>query len=218
MNLDVNEVFETVQGEARWTGTPAVFVRLQGCDVGCPWCDTKYTWKKENQVPFSQMIDKKDASDSYASVDACLLADWICETFRATHIVITGGEPCDYDLTDLTNALCHKGRTTQIETSGTRVVLASPATWVTVSPKIGMPGGYKIMPEALNRADEIKMPIGKPADILRLKDVLLERPKMRLVWLQPLSQSKKATKLCIEEATKNGWRISCQTHKYLGVR
>ncbi len=43
----VNEIFETIQGEATYTGTPAVFVRLQGCPVGCPWCDTKHTWDVE---------------------------------------------------------------------------------------------------------------------------------------------------------------------------
>jgi hypothetical protein len=42
--LPVNEFFETVQGEATFTGMPSTFVRLQRCDVGCPWCDTKYTW------------------------------------------------------------------------------------------------------------------------------------------------------------------------------
>ena len=42
--LRINEVFPTIQGEATYTGTPATFIRLQGCPVGCSWCDTKHTW------------------------------------------------------------------------------------------------------------------------------------------------------------------------------
>ena len=42
--LNINEMFETIQGEGAHTGIPSIFVRLQGCPVGCPWCDTKHTW------------------------------------------------------------------------------------------------------------------------------------------------------------------------------
>ena len=41
--LKINEIFDTIQGEAYFTGTPATFIRLQGCPVGCNWCDTKHT-------------------------------------------------------------------------------------------------------------------------------------------------------------------------------
>src|SRR4030095_15435994 len=40
----VAEVFYSIQGEGATAGTPAVFARLQGCTVGCAWCDTKYSW------------------------------------------------------------------------------------------------------------------------------------------------------------------------------
>ena len=43
--LPINEVYWTIQGEGVHTGVPALFVRMQGCAVGCPWCDTKHTWK-----------------------------------------------------------------------------------------------------------------------------------------------------------------------------
>ena len=44
--LKINEIFDTIQGEAFYTGTPATFIRLQGCPVGCHWCDTKHTWSE----------------------------------------------------------------------------------------------------------------------------------------------------------------------------
>ena len=47
IRYSINEIFASVQGEGLLAGTPAVFVRLQGCPVHCPWCDTKYSWKED---------------------------------------------------------------------------------------------------------------------------------------------------------------------------
>ena len=72
MKYPINEVFETVQGEGTYTGTPAVFLRLQGCGVGCPWCDTKHTWALdiERETSMSSVMDKKEDSDAWAAMDA----------------------------------------------------------------------------------------------------------------------------------------------------
>lgn len=220
MSYPVNEIFETVQGEAHFTGTPAVFVRLQGCDVGCPWCDTKHTWpvNPTEEVPIAAMMAKDRDGQTWADMSAEQIAEAVSE-FRARHVVITGGEPCNYELSPLCAALLAAGRTVQIETSGTRTVNASGSVWVTVSPKIGMPGGFKVRADAIERADEIKFPVGKPTDVDTLKGLLREhRWRPSLVWLQPLSRSEKATKLAIEAATENGWRVSIQTHHLIGVR
>jgi 7-carboxy-7-deazaguanine synthase len=224
----INEIFETVQGEAYYTGTPAVFVRLQGCTVGCPWCDTKHTWpvNAADAASIDHMLAKKDSEQSYANMTVEQIVEAV-NRFKARHVVITGGEPCDYDLTELTKALPGPDglRTVQIETSGTVLPQAAYWTWITVSPKIDMPGGRKVLLSALREADEIKMPVGKQVDIDKLKALLASMGEQSrgksgppLVWLQPLSQSEKATELCVQAATENGWRISIQTHKYLNVR
>ena len=218
--LPVNEVFETIQGEATFTGMPAVFVRLQGCDVGCPWCDTKHTWSlaEANRVSASEMSHKQSDAPTYAVLAENELLE-LLETSWSRHVVITGGEPCEWDLTDLTAAIIDSGSTVQIETSGTREVRADSRAWVTLSPKIDMPGGLPVLDSAMARADELKMPVGKPADIVRLRDLLAKHPAfIGSVWLQPLSQNERATELCVTAATENGWRISIQTHKFIGVR
>lgn len=219
-DLPVNEIFETIQGEATFTGMPAMFVRLQGCVVGCPWCDTKHTWSLDpaNRVSATDMLNKRSDAPTYAALAPGELMN-VIEKGWPRHVVITGGEPCEYDLTQLTAAIIEGGRTVQIETSGTREVNADRRAWITLSPKIDMPGGLPLLESAMVRADELKMPVGKPADVVRLRTLLNDHPGfIGAVWLQPLSQNEKATQLCVEAATVNGWRVSIQTHKFIGVR
>lgn len=161
--LPINEIFETIQGEARKAGTPSVFVRLQACPVRCPWCDTKHTWfvDPERRVSIADMMIKTEDTHTLAmmSPEDVLLA---VQAFSARHVVITGGEPALYDLRPLTTLLVGSGFSVQLETSGTQAILANPYTWVTVSPKVGMPGRRSVLAEALRRANEIKRP--KPAE------------------------------------------------------
>ena len=92
----VNEIFETIQGEGSYTGTPAIFVRLQGCPVGCAWCDTKHTWDIEPAllIALSDTSTKKAESDHWASASADdLLALFNGRGYRARHVVVTGGGP-----------------------------------------------------------------------------------------------------------------------------
>lgn len=224
--LPVNEIFATIQGEATFTGTPSMFVRLQGCDVGCPWCDTKHTWpiNPTEDVPIATMLAKTGDSQQYAGMSVAQIVE-VCKK-GPRHIVITGGEPFMHNLSELSKALIADGHSVQVETSGTELPFAHNDTFVTVSPKIDMPGKRNVLMAALERANEIKMPVGKPADIEKLLSLLNKHAGVReraingrvTIWLQPISQSKKATELCVASATKYGWRVSIQTHKLLGVR
>jgi 7-carboxy-7-deazaguanine synthase len=83
-----------------------------------------------------------------------------------------------------------------------------------------MPGGKAVLSECIRRANEIKMPIGKVADIEKLKYFLDSNSIASNIpiWLQPLSQNPTATKLCIEQALLNNWRLSLQTHKFINIR
>ncbi len=100
--LPLVEDFYTIQGEGFHAGKPAYFIRLGGCDVGCRWCDAKYTWNPRLYPPTDvrTVIDRATACPAQA-------------------IVITGGEPLLYPLGVLTETLHAKGLEIFLETSGT---------------------------------------------------------------------------------------------------
>lgn len=217
----VNEVFQTVQGEGSFTGTPATFIRMQGCDIGCPWCDTKHTWERraEERFPLPVVASKTEvASRAWADATVEQLVAQAVERFTARHVVITGGEPCTYDLEPLTGALLARGLEVQVETSGTYPVRVADGTFVTVSPKVGMPGGREVLRDVVAACDELKLPIGRARDYERFADLIDLVPGHAVVYLQPLSQSPAATRACVDLATAHGHRVSVQVHKYLGLR
>src|SRR5438876_5829707 len=136
MRLRVSEVFTSIQGEGPSVGTPSVFVRLQGCTVGCTWCDTKYSWKPGGglEMPLDEVL----ARVNDAGVD---------------NVVVTGGEPLEHPaFVPLVSALGDLGRRIEVETAGT---LEPPPVRVdqwNVSLKLAHSG----VPEAVRlRADAI---------------------------------------------------------------
>ena len=217
----VNNIYTCIQGEGVLTGVPMTLLRLHGCGVGCPWCDTKETWN----VSAAHKVDGIDATlganENWCEASASELAAFIAHNHAGPQwVLVTGGEPADQDLEGLVNALHDAHLKVALETSGTaNGHLWANFDWVCVSPKINMPGGKQILPAAIESADEIKMVVGKRADIDTLEG-LLERCRTKpnvTICLQPVSQSPKATELCIETVQQKGWRLSAQLHKYLAL-
>lgn len=195
--LPVMESFYTVQGEGQYTGTPAYFIRLGGCDVGCTWCDVKESWD--------------------ASIHPQMRVEAIAEAAAATGTpiaVVTGGEPAMYDLTELTRALKSRGLRTHIETSGV-YALTGEWDWVTFSPK-----KFKAPQEEIySQTDELKVVVFHPSD-LNWAEGFAERIRPgALRYLQPeWSRREKNTALIFDYVRAHpSWRISLQTHKYIGV-
>lgn len=197
----VNNLYPTVQGEGGQVGTPMVIVRLQGCPVGCVFCDTPESWEVAGpQVPAPQIADRVKA----------LGLRWA---------LVTGGEPTWYDLRALTVAL-HKSKIrTALETAGVYPITGQ-WDWVTVSPK---PAGLiPFHPDALSHAHEVKWIVGRGGDIEDL-DQFLQRwggPKQgpRRVSLQPMSTARVATAACLDALMQHpDWHLSLQTHKMLGI-
>lgn len=218
----INEVFESIQGEGAYTGLPSIFVRLQGCPVGCPWCDTKHTWTIDAALSRSaeQVMIEKQESEHWFSGDVMdLLALFAEHKYQAKHVVVTGGEPCLYDLRPLSATLIDSGYSIQIETSGTYEIQVHEDAWVTVSPKVNMPGGRAVLTSAMLRANEIKHPVAMQKHIDELDQVLLLLGKQAppVIYLQPISLQKRATELAMSTCIARNWRLSLQTHKFIGI-
>lgn len=217
----INELFETLQGEGSFTGQPSIFLRLQGCPVGCSWCDTKHTWEihPELEISSQQLLSKSEETEQWSNLSLDDIANiFVLQGYKAKHIVITGGEPCMFDLTQLCEYFEAKGYSCQVETSGTFEIRVSKNCWVTVSPKVNMRGGYDILASAMQRANEIKHPVATEQHIDDLKALLaLFKVENKQVYLQPISQKQRATELAIATCIENNWRLSVQVHKYIGI-
>lgn len=126
-SLDVYSIFgPTIQGEGPLTGHPAVFVRLAGCNLQCPQCDTEYSDARVRQRMSPEAVVQAVAAITDVHPGPQL-------------VVITGGEPFRQAIGLLTQLLEDSGYQIQIETNGTLPPppgLAS-STWVVVSPKAG---------------------------------------------------------------------------------
>lgn len=133
-HYQVNELFHTVQGEGVLVGTPSTFIRLQGCTVGCVWCDTKYTWA---------------AGGNRWSVES------IMQELKYHHVVVTGGEPTMYNLDGLLVALQGEGHYVQLETSGQNGIKGMVLPdWITWSPKENLK--YDAAYDIKDSANEVK--------------------------------------------------------------
>jgi 7-carboxy-7-deazaguanine synthase len=229
--IRVNTVYPSIQGEGAMTGRPMVLIRLQGCSVGCPWCDTKETWPilgngsrhGDDLTLYSTLADAIRNPRGYSILSEDNIAAFARDVApNIDTALVTGGEPAEQDLGVLTECLRGRGFRTSLETSGTALGhLGGSWDWITVSPKIGMPGGRPILDDAIAVADEIKFVVCNEADLSRniawLSDRRMKMKPTLIVSLQPVSQSRAATEICVGECLRSGWNLSLQVHKYAGL-
>jgi 7-carboxy-7-deazaguanine synthase len=218
----VNDIYTCVQGEGVQTGVAMVLLRLHGCDVGCPWCDTKETWAFDAALEVDSIEAALGANGRFCYRTAEQIAAYITANHPGPKwILVTGGEPAQYDCRELVEGLQARGYKAALETSGTETGhVEAGFDWVCVSPKQDMPGGKVVKTAAMRSADEIKQVVGKQDDIDKLDRLLAENDLKEVVQscLQPVSTSQKATELCLEVVQARGWRLSLQMHKYIGVK
>ena len=217
--IRVNTIYGAIQGEGVKTGVPMVILRLQGCSVGCPYCDTREAWDTDEVDRVPLLAAARGRSPRWTQMEPSEIAVIIRYDYPTYDwVLITGGEPAEQDLSELVEVLHDADFRVALETSGTASGhLGTGVDWVCVSPKIGMPGGQEIIPEVIREADEIKHVVGKQAHIDQLDQLLFEYGinGTTEISLQPMSQDRRATALCVETVQQRGWRLSLQMHKYV---
>lgn len=203
LRLPIHETFQsTIQGEGYWTGALADFIRLAGCPVGCPWCDTGYA------------EGGKDLPKKPRSIHE-LLAE-----LKSPRVVITGGEPFIHsNLPHLVQALLAIGKQVSIETSGAYWQEISPAAWITLSPKQHVSPKFPVQEQFWTRANEIKLVIGTGEEVEFYQKHLSECLDC-LVFLQPeWNNSSRSIALILDLLKQNpSYKLSLQVHKYIGVQ
>jgi 7-carboxy-7-deazaguanine synthase len=244
--LDVHSIFYTIQGEGPFCGTPAVFIRLAGCNLQCPACDTDYTSKRrwmstDEIVDFVRTIPRITAAEGF---DAAMSGEpQAISYFTNGLVVITGGEPLRQS--DAVGLLALKLQQRlqcyiQIETNGTlpppdisilnRDINERRGLYIVVSPKTGKVHqltsmwacAYKYVMNADSVADD-----GLPQHALhhKLGTLKLARPPADfkgVVYLQPqddysIEENKRNQDACVQSCMRHGYVLQLQTHKILGL-
>jgi 7-carboxy-7-deazaguanine synthase len=216
---DVFKIFYTMQGEGPFNGTPAVFLRMSGCNLQCPACDTDYTSTRRFMTPF-EILQEVNA---------------VCGNNVGKLVVITGGEPFRQDLTGIVNMLVCGGYKVQIETNGTLAPHGEqpfPFHNVTIvcSPKTPRINGklephiaaykYVIQDGFVDTEDGLPtVTLGKFTPARPHKQ---NSNKAAEIFVQPLDEQdpvKNAnnTRAALESCMAYGYRLCLQTHKTLNL-
>ena len=202
--LPVYETFYSWQGEGCHIGKSAFFIRLFGCPIKCPWCDSAGTWHPDF-VP--ETVDKVCVEDLVNRA----------KEHNPAIVVITGGEPTIHDLTELTQALNTAELPVHLETAGAHTIRGS-FDWITLSPK-----EWKLpKPENLERANEFKVIVDKPDVIDFWEETIGSGYSDRPVWLNPEWSLRNDPEILarINTAVKSGvhaYRAGYQLHKLYKV-
>jgi 7-carboxy-7-deazaguanine synthase len=195
--LPVMESFYTIQGEGVHSGSPAYFIRLGGCDVGCVWCDVKESWEagKWPLLPVEEIVEN-------------------AMQYPGRMAVITGGEPLMYNMDPLTALLRDKGFSIHLETSGAHP-FSGKFDWVCFSPK-----KFKAPhPTIYEKANELKVVIFHKSDFeFAEKHASLVKVNCTKSLQPEWSKANIYTGTIVDYVKSNpDWKISLQTHKFMDI-
>jgi len=137
--LKINDIFWSLQGEGLRAGTPAIFVRLSGCTLRCPYCDSRDAWTRGRSMSVTAIVA------AVAELKA---------VYPHSSVVITGGEPMQQDLCELVACFKSKKYFAAVETNGLHFRDLS-FDWWTVSPKDV--AAFRVHPRLWRKASEVKL-------------------------------------------------------------
>jgi organic radical activating enzyme len=213
-NLPVVEIFRSIQGEGPCSGRPAVFVRLAGCNLSCPFCDTP-----------ARGFESLSLEQVLLQVDTVMLSV-SREARRGYHVVLTGGEPFLFSgVGALAQALLEAGFDVGVETNGT---LFQDGPWsdclIVCSPKPLAILHHKLVPyvkawKYLIGHDRNRSANGLPSDCAQPPLAVLNSA----IFLQPLDEKDEETNrknrtLTVQVCRHHSYHLSLQLHKLLGLR
>ena len=191
------EIFHSVQGEGFHAGMPHVFVRFGTCNLRCSWCDTDF-----------------DTFESMTALD--ILAEIM--KFNCKRIIFTGGEPMLQDLWPLHRLLKKRGYNLSIESNGTLLIPDGLIDWVCISPK------DQVYPNSVIRqrnGDELKVVYcGQDLEMYDELKSGFSHHFLQPCYIDSASVSENGEMFQeTEQVVKEniGWRLSLQTHKWMGI-
>jgi 7-carboxy-7-deazaguanine synthase len=197
ISYPIVETFHSIQGEGAWMGASAFFIRLGGCDVYCPWCDTKESWNalRHPQQSVTELVQMVRLANPAIAV-------------------ITGGEPLMHNLLPISQALQRQSIRVHLETSGAHP-FSGEFDWITLSPKT-----FKAPnPSIYAVTNELKVVVSQASDLLWAEEQAELVPTAALKYLQPEWNQPETQALIFDYILQHPqWRMSLQTHKMLGVR
>lgn len=195
MRYKVNEIFNSLQGEGYHTGMNCTFIRLSGCNLKCPFCDTQH-------LQFTTMSENDIVRE--------------CKKYRTKTIILTGGEPTVQPIEKLAKTLHQAGYFVCLETNGTNNNF-SDIDWVTCSPKekFCCNGQVKV-----KKIDELKVVFQDDNyDYSKYLNIKATR-----YYLQPMDtgnkeENRRIVRHLIDYIKENPiWTLSLQTHKILDIQ
>ena len=196
----INEIFYSLQGEGRWAGRAAIFIRFSGCNLKCPFCDTDF--KDYKELTAVQIVSNIKAIGG-----------------ECDFVVLTGGEPTLQVTEDFVEALHKEGYYVAMETNGTREV-PSNIDWITCSPKDWYVETAKTK---LTKCDEIKIVIDETCGH-NVMDAWADIMEAKEYYIQPCDTGDKdknanIIKKCVQLIKEDPrWELSLQQQKILNVR
>ena len=190
------EIFHSVQGEGYHSGVPHVFIRFGNCNLRCEWCDTDFL--KYEEMGIDEIVEE-------------------VLSFSCNRVIFTGGEPAMQDLATIGSILKEHGINLSIETNGT-IPVDPVIDWICVSPKDQLYPNSKIKQRT---GDELKVVYcGQGLEMYdHLKDGF-EHHFIQPCYIDTDSVEENGKSFqVVENLVKQspGWRLSLQTHKWMGV-
>jgi len=227
MDINISEIFASVQGEGRHLGHPSVFVRTSGCNLRCKWgdtlCDTPYTsWDPEHvTMSVEAVVHEVDRLRE--------------ESGHIDHCVLTGGEPVLHNASaPLCDALSARGFFITVETNGTRFMPLT-ADFISISPKLNssVPVGTSVA--ARHESLRINIPVIRQwlelytcqlkfvvdraddeTEIVQILAELGDGVPTDTVYLMPqgisADQLHENSGTCLDICRRRGWRFTPRSH------